>query len=233
MYWYCSAAPVILFCRPSAEYLREADVEEQPLHDAREHDQALQELLVGLRRAGAERGIRERIDERDQELVLVAYARDLVVGVEHLALVEPQALDDVLVGVGVYRLLERLAQQVLPALRRGDVAVGAEHDVVRGERVGGDEKSEIALHEPPLVLGESQRVLPQLDVAAHLDFLRHPVIRAGGEILFPGPLVLERHELVDVGRPVDDALVGDVDAPHLRRRLRPGRRVEVSLRRKV
>ena len=218
---------------PEREDLREADVEEQPLHDAGEHDQALQELLVGLRRAGLERRIGQRVDERDQELVLVADARDLVIGVEHLALVEPQALDDVLVGVGVDRLLERLAQQVLPALRRGDVAVGAEHDVVRRQRVGGDEEAEVALDEAPLVLGQPVGVLPQRDVAAHLDFLRHPVIGAGGEVLLPRPLVLERHQLVDVGLAVDDALVGDVDAAQFRRRFRRrgGRRMEEPLRR--
>ncbi|MNC86675.1 hypothetical protein D3C83_23490 [compost metagenome] len=55
-----------------------------------------------------------------------------MVGVEYLALVEVQALDDVLVGVGVDRLLEGLAQQVLAALGRGDVAVRPQHDVVGG-----------------------------------------------------------------------------------------------------
>src|SRR5216117_3188435 len=47
-----------------------------------------------------------------------------------------QALDDVLVGVGVARLFESLAQQLLAAFRRRDVAVGAQHDVVGGQRVG-------------------------------------------------------------------------------------------------
>jgi len=56
------------------------------------------------------------------------------------------------------------------------------------------------------------RVLPQLDVALHVHFLRHPVVGAGGEVLVPGPAVLERHELVDVGRAVDDALVLHADA---------------------
>ena len=50
------------------------------------------------------------------------------------------------------------------------------------------------------------------DVALHVDLLRHPVVGAGGEVFLPGPLVLERHQLVDVGLAVDDALVGDVDA---------------------
>ena len=77
----------------------------------------------------------------------------------------PERLDDVLVGVRVDRLLERLAQQVLAALGRGDVAIGAEHDVVRGERVGGDEEAEVALDDAALVFGEAVRVLPERDVA--------------------------------------------------------------------
>ena len=50
------------------------------------------------------------------------------------------------------------------------------------------------------------------DVAAHVDFLRHPVVGAGGDVLLPGPLVLEGHQLVDVGLGVDDLLVLDRDA---------------------
>ena len=51
----------------------------------------------------------------------------------------------------------------------------------------------------------------------HVHFLRHPVVGAGGEVLLPGPLVLERHQLVDVGLAVDDALVGGLDAARGRR----------------
>ena len=141
---------------------------------------------------------------------------DLVVGVEDLALVEAERLDDVLVGVGVDRLFEGLAQQELPALGRRDVAVGAEHDVVRRQRIGGDEEAEVALDDAPLVVGQAVRILPGGDVARHVDLLRHPVVGAGGEVLLPRPLVLERHQLVDVGLAVDDALVGCVDAARAR-----------------
>ncbi len=194
------------------EDLREPDVEEQPFHDAGEDDQALQQLLVVLRRARGERRIGERVDEGDEELVLVPDRLHLVIGVEHLALVQAEALHDVLVGVGVDGLLEGLAQQILTALRRRDVAVGAQHDVVRRQRVRGDEEAEVALDDPTLVVGEPVRVLPQGDVAGHVHFLRHPVVRAARQVLLPRPLVLERHELVDVGLSVDDALVLDADA---------------------
>ncbi len=86
---------------------------------------------------------------------------DLVVRVEDLALVQAQRLDDVLVGVGVDRFFEGLAQQELAALGRRDVAVGAQHDVVGGQRVGGDEEAEVALDDAALVFGQAVRVLPQ------------------------------------------------------------------------
>jgi hypothetical protein len=78
-----------------------------------------------------------------------------VVGIEDFALVQAQAFDDVLVGVGVDGFLEGLAQQVLAAFRRGDLAIGAEHDVVRGQGVGGDEETQVALDDVALVLGLS------------------------------------------------------------------------------
>ena len=116
--------------------LHKADIEEQAFHDAGKHDQALQQLLVRFRRAGLEFRIGQGIDERQQEFVLVADAGHLVIHIENLALVQPQAFHDVLVGMGVDRLFECLAQQVLAAFRIGDVAVGAQHDIVGRQAVG-------------------------------------------------------------------------------------------------
>src|SRR5262249_5757401 len=140
-------------------------------------------------------------------------AGDLVIGIEDLALVELQALDDVLVRVRVERLFERLAQKVLAALRSRDVPIRSQNDVVGGERVRRDEESEVAPHDAPLVLGQPVGILPQGDVAAHVYFWRHPVVRAPREIFLPGPLVLERHQLIDVGLRIDDALVLHPHAP--------------------
>lgn len=192
--------------------LREADVEEQAFHQAGEDDDRLQQLLVVLDRAGREIRVGQHVDERDQELVLVVDRLDLVVGVEDLAFVQAQRFDDVLVGVGVDRLFEGLAQQVLAALGGRDVAVGAQHDIVRGQRVGGHEEAQVTLDQAALVFRQAVRVLPQLDVALHVHFLRHPVVRAAGQVFVPCPFVLERHQLVHVGRAVDDALVVGVDA---------------------
>lgn len=148
----------------------------------------------------------------DQELILVADRLDFVVGVEDFALVQTQRFDDVLIRVGVDCFLERLAQQELAAFRCCDVAVGAQHNVVGGQRIGGDEEAQVALDDAALVFGQTVGVFPQRDVARHVHFLGHPVIGAGGQVLFPRPLVLEGHQLVDVGLTIDDALVSGIDA---------------------
>lgn len=159
----------------------------------------------------------------------MADGRHFVVSVEDLRFVQVQAFDDVLIGVRVDGFFEGLAQQELAAFGRRDVAVGAQHDVVRGQRVGRDEETQVALDDAALVLGEPVRVLPEGDVARHVDFLRHPVVRARGQVFLPCPLVLERHQLVDVGLAIDDALVGNLHA--LRGGAAAGRQAGRMLRR--
>src|SRR3989344_2762201 len=177
MYWYCSAAPVILFWRASVE--------------VRIHD---------------------RLDEGDQELVLVADGLDFVVRVENLALIKPQRFHDVLIGVRVDSFFKGLAQQELAALWRRDVAIGAQYDVVGSQRVCRDKEAQVALDDAAFVIGQAIGVLPQRDVARHVHFLRHPMVGTGGQVFFPGPLVFERDQLIDIRLPVDDAFVGSVHA---------------------
>ena len=148
--------------------LGEADVEEQAYHQAGEHDDRAQQLLVRFLGAGLQFRIVDDLDERDQELVVVADRRDPIVGVEDFLLVQAERLHDVLVGVGVDGFLEGPAQQVLAAFRRRYVAVGAQHDVVGSQRVGGHEEARVALDDAALVLGQAVRVLPQLNVALHV-----------------------------------------------------------------
>jgi hypothetical protein len=47
-------------------------------------------------------------------------------------------------------------------------------------------------------------------IGVHADLLRHPVVGAGVEILLPGPVVFEGHQLIEIGAAVDDALVVDM-----------------------
>ena len=191
------------------QYLHEAHVKKHPFHDAGEHDQALQELLVIIHRAGLEFRIGQCVNKRQQEFVLVADARNLVIHVKNFAFIESQAFRDVLVSMSMDSLLKCLAQQILPAFRIGYMAVGAEHDIICGEAVGRDKKPQVALNDEFLVFGEAVRVPPQRDVAAHVDFLWHPIIGASGEIFFPGPFVFEWHQLVNISTTVNDVLVFD------------------------
>ena len=63
------------------------------------------------------------------------------VHVENLALIKPERFHNVLVGVGVNRLFVRLAQQIEAALRRGDVPVSGEYEIIGGKRVGSGKKA--------------------------------------------------------------------------------------------
>ncbi len=115
--------------------------------------------------------------------------------------------DHVLIGVGVDGFLERLAQDVLAALRIGDEPVYGQHEIVRHQRVGGGEEAQAAFDDEPLVLAEPVFGLPQGDVGVHVDFLGHPVIGAAVQVFLPGPVVLERHELVEIRAAVDHAFL--------------------------
>jgi hypothetical protein len=118
----------------------------------------------------------------------------------------------VLVGVGVDGLFERLAQQVLAALGVGDQPVDGQHQVVGHQRVGGGEEAQAALDDQAFVARQAVFRLPQRDVGVHVHFLGHPVVGAAVQVFLPGPVVLERHELVQVGAAVDHALLIHRDA---------------------
>ena len=156
--------------------------------------------------------VHDGVDERNQELVFVADGLNFVVRVEDFAFVQAQRLSDVLVGVGVNGFFKGLAQQELAALRCCDVAVSAQGDVVGGQGIGRDKETQIAFDQAALVFGQTVGVFPERNVACHVDFLRHPVVGASGEVFFPGPFVFEGHQLVDVGLAIDDALVSCVHA---------------------
>jgi hypothetical protein len=109
-------------------------------------------------------------------------------------------------GVGVDRLFKCLAEEVLAALGVGDVAEDREGEVVGDQALGGGEEAEVAQDDQALVRGEAG-AFPEGDVGAHRHLVGHPVVGAAVEVVLPGPLVLERHELVDVdGLAVDQAL---------------------------
>src|SRR5690606_21408269 len=192
--------------------LGEAAVEEDALKYAVKGDQVLQQRLVLFHRAGGEGRVGQLARVLDAPLCFFRHHRHFAVHVEDVTFIHGQRLDAVLVGVGVDRFLEGLAQDVLAALRVGDQAIGGQHQVVGDQRIGGGEEAEGALDDATLVIGQAFRVLPQRDVGAHVDFLRHPVVGAAVEVFLPGPVVLEWHQLVEVGAAVDHALFVDLYA---------------------
>jgi len=194
------------------EDLGEAAVEEDAFQYAVVGDQVAQELAVGFRGAGFELGIGDRAGVLQAPGGLLRDARDLVVHVEDLAFIHAQRFDAVLVGVGVDRFLEGLAQDVLAALGVGDQAVHGQDQVVGNQAVGGGEEAEVAHDDAALVFAETVCGFPQRDVGVHVHFLRHPMVGATIQILLPGPVVLEGYELVEVGAGVDHLLVADLYA---------------------
>jgi hypothetical protein len=90
--------------------LGESHVEEQTFHQARKHNQRLQQSLICLRSTCMEVGVHDGIDEGNQELVFVADRFNFVVRVKNFAFVKPQGLHNVLVSVGVNRLFKSLTR---------------------------------------------------------------------------------------------------------------------------
>ena len=186
--------------------LGEAAVEEDAFQNAVVGDQVAQQFLVGFDSTGLELRIRDRAGVFQAPGGFFGNRRDLVVHVEDLAFIHGQRFDAVLVGVGVDRLFEGLAQDVLAALRVGDQAVNSQYQVVGDQGVGSREEAQVAHHDAAFVVGQAFRVFPEGDVGGHVDFLRHPVVCATVQVFLPRPVVLERHELVEVGAAVDHHL---------------------------
>src|SRR3990167_3771059 len=191
------------------EDLGEAAIEEDAFQNAVVGDQVAQQFFVGFDGAGFELRIGDRTGVFEAPSGFFRDRWDLVVHVEDLAFIHGQRFDAVLVGVGVDRLFESLAQDVLATLRVGDQAVHGQDQGVGNQAVGGGEEAEVAHDDAALVVGQAVRGFPQRDVRVHVYFLRHPVVGATIQILLPGPVVLEGDELVEVGAAVDHAFFVD------------------------
>ena len=136
----------------------------------------------------------------------------LAVHVEQLALVEAEAFDDVLEGVGVHRLLERLAQQILPAFRIGQMAVDRQHDVVGDEAFGRGEEAEIALDRRAARPRSGRRATSTARYRPAWKLRSASSDCCSREIFLPRPFVFQRQQLIDVGAAIDHPLVVDGDA---------------------
>jgi len=172
-------------------------VEEDSLHDDVESYEILEELLKTFGGVGGKALLHDGGGEGHLEGILVVNGIDLVVHVEDLTLIKRKALDDVLEGVGMDRLLEGLAEHVLTGLGIGDMLEDRKHDVIPDKALSGAEEAEIPHDDLALVCRELIG-LPEFDVALHRDLIRHPVVGAALGVVIPGPGVLQGHQLVDI-----------------------------------
>jgi hypothetical protein len=112
------------------------------------------------------------------ELVFRVDRVDLVVHVEDLALVEGERFNDVVERMGVDRLFKRLAEQILPHFRVGDVFEDREHDVVADEALSGAEESQSCAYDPFFICAElfafhSSMSFP-IGTSVGIQWLAHP-----------------------------------------------------------
>src|SRR5690606_26513882 len=85
---FCSTHHFVLTTK--CENLCKADIEEQAFHQTCEYDQGTQQFLIVFQCTGLEFRISQRLDKRDQELILVANRSDFVISVEDLPLVQTE-----------------------------------------------------------------------------------------------------------------------------------------------
>src|SRR5690606_1174780 len=110
---------------------------------------------------------------------------------------EAETLHDVMEAMCVDRLLERLAEKILSTLRIGHMSEDRQDDVVGDQTLSGRKEAEIAKDDSALVVRKIVAA-PHCDVAPHRNFLRLPVIPVSVQVMLPGPVILQRHELIDI-----------------------------------
>jgi hypothetical protein len=131
------------------------------------------------------------------------------VAVVDFLLVQADAFDAMLVGPGVQGFFIDLPGLVDLQLGRTHLLHDRQADVAHGQDVRGRQIRQHVLED--MALGAGQLVVIVVHVLRHADFQRRPVVAVGFQEELPGPGVLERRQLVDVGLAIDDALVGRID----------------------
>ena len=138
----------------------------------------------------------DRLDVLEHRLALVRVDAE---GGNHVE--ERVGVDVLLVGVAAEDELE---------LGGGDELADDVLDVVADDAFGGGEVADAHADDPALEIGNGLRVAPLLDVLAHRDVLRLPMVRLHRLVEIVGPLELQGED-VEVGNlaTVDDALRGE------------------------
>ncbi len=82
-------------------------------------------------------------------------------------------------------------------------------DIAHGEDIGsGQVGQHVGVH---MFFFQRQFVMIVVDILRHVDIQRRPVVLVGVQEIIPGPGVLERGQLVDVGHTIDNTLVVRID----------------------
>ena len=194
--------------RLKSAVLNTGAVELGALHALAEDEDVLREelLVLGLRQVEV---AAEGMGGLGDELVLADDRRDVLEHRLALVRVDAERGDHVEERVGVDVLLMRVAAEDELQLRRGDKLAHDVLDVVAHDAFGGGEVADAHADDPALDIADMRGVAPLLDVLAHRDVLRLPVVRLHFPIQLVGPLVFQREQIEGHGlATVDDLLRG-------------------------
>ena len=112
----------------------------------------------------------------------------------------------------MHSFLKRLAKEELSALWIRHVLEDRQCDVVPHKTLSCAEESKVTHDHSTLIVAQAVR-LPKLDVFSHRHLCWKPIIGASVKVVFPRPLVLERHKLVYIyGAAVNDSLIIHINA---------------------
>ncbi len=165
------------------------------------HDEGFQLVPVGQINVRPQHRLEPLVGNPD----LLVNLRHHAVAVVNLELVQAQGFDAVLISPGMHRFFIDLARLVDLQLGGGHLFHHRQADVAHGQDIARSEVGEHALIDVALLQGEL--VLVILHILGHVDVQRRPVVLVGVEKEFPGPRVLERRQLVDIGLAIDDPLI--------------------------
>ena len=86
------------------------------------------------------------------------------------------------------------------------------YDVITHQTLGCTEEAEITHNNLPLISTELVG-FPQLNILLHRHLIRHPLVFTAVEIMFPGPVIFDGHQLINIhGFAVDQAFVIHINA---------------------
>ena len=112
----------------------------------------------------------------------------------------------------MYSFFKCLTQQVLTTLGIGNMTENRKHQVVTNKAFSSRKEPKVTHDDHTFIIGKLIR-LPDFNILGHRYFCGHPVVSTPIEIVFPGPMVLQWHQLVNIDLiAVNQAFVPSVNA---------------------